>query len=134
MCASGVSFGEASVEDADYFGEPVVEAARLCAQAQGGQIIVNDLVRRLGGSRYGHSFRALGELELRGISEPVQASELEWEPAAVSALALPERLRELPTTAYVGRVAERERLAELWGQARAGSLRVALIGGEAGCG
>ena len=130
----GISFGEASVEDADYFGEPVVEAARLCAQAQGGQIIVNDLLRRLGGSRYGHSFRALGELQLRGISEPVQASELEWELAPVSALALPEQLRGLQTTAYVGRVSERERLAELWGHARAGSLRVALIAGEAGVG
>ena len=35
---------------------------------------------------------------------------------------------------YVGRVAERKRLTELWGQAREGSLRVALIGGEAGVG
>ena len=44
----GVSVGEASVEDGDYFGEPVVEAARLCAQAGGGQIVVNALVRQLG--------------------------------------------------------------------------------------
>ena len=49
-------------------------------------------------------------------------------------IALPERLRELPATGYVGRVAERERLTELWGQAREGSLRLALIGGEAGVG
>ncbi len=35
---------------------------------------------------------------------------------------------------YVGRVAERERMGELWGQAREGSLRLALIGGEAGVG
>ena len=51
-----------------------------------------------------------------------------------SGIALPERLRELPATRYVGRVAERERLDELWGQAREGSLRLALIGGEAGVG
>ena len=31
----GVSLGEATVEDGDYFGEPVVEAARLCAAAAG---------------------------------------------------------------------------------------------------
>ncbi len=73
-------------------------------------------------------------MQLKGISEPVQAFELQWEPAPVAGIALPERLRELPATGYVGRVAERERLAELWGQAREGSLRLALIGGEAGVG
>jgi class 3 adenylate cyclase/tetratricopeptide (TPR) repeat protein len=130
----GVSLGEATAEDGDYFGEPVIEAARLCAHAAGGQVIVNDLVHRLGGSRDGHSFQPLGGLELKGISEPVQAFELEWEPAPVTGIPLPERLHELPATAYVGRVAERERLTELWRQACDGSLRLALIGGEAGVG
>jgi class 3 adenylate cyclase len=130
----GVSLGEATAEDGDYFGEPVVESARLCARAKGGQIILNSLVRQLAGSRDGHSFNPLGGLELKGISEPVEAFELQWEPAAVVGLALPERLRELPATAYVGRAAERGRLTELWEQAREGSLRVVLIGGEAGVG
>jgi class 3 adenylate cyclase len=88
----GVSLGEATAEDGDYFGEPVIEAARLCAHAAGGQIIVNDLVHRLGGSREGHSFQPLGDLELKGISEPVQAFELEWEPALVTGIALPTRV------------------------------------------
>jgi class 3 adenylate cyclase len=130
----GVSVGDTTVEDGDYFGEPVVESARLCAHAAGGQIIVNDLVHRLAGSRDGHRFQSLGGLELKGISEPVPAFELEWEPAAGGRIALPERLRELPATGYVGRVAERERLTELWGGVREGSLRLALIGGEAGVG
>jgi class 3 adenylate cyclase len=130
----GVSVGDTTTEDGDYFGEPVVEAARLCACARGGQIIVNALVRQLAGSRDGHSFHSLGGLQLKGISEPVQAFELRWEPAPVTGIALPERLRELPPTGYVGRVAERERLDALWSQAREGSLRVALIGGEAGVG
>jgi class 3 adenylate cyclase/tetratricopeptide (TPR) repeat protein len=130
----GVSLGEATVEDGDYFGEPVVESARLCAHAAGGQIVVSALVRQLGGSRDGHSFDSLGGLDLKGISEPVDAFELQWEPAPVTGIALPGRLRELPATAYVGRVAERERLTELWGQVREGSLRPALIAGEAGVG
>ncbi len=130
----GVSVGDAAVQDGDYFGEPVVESARLCAHAAGGQIVVNALVRQLAGSRDGHRFHSLGGLELKGISEPVEAFELEWEPAAGGRIALPERLRELPATGYVGRVAERGRLMEMWGQARAGSLRLALIGGEAGVG
>jgi class 3 adenylate cyclase/tetratricopeptide (TPR) repeat protein len=130
----GVSLGDTTVEESDHFGEPVVEASRLCAAAAGGQIVVNDLVRQIGGARDGHSFRSLGGLELKGLSEPVQAFELQWEPVLSSGIALPERLRELPTTAYVGRVAERARLSELWGQACEGSLRLALISGEAGVG
>ena len=130
----GVSLGDTTVEGGDYFGEPVVEASRLCAHAAGGQIVVNALVRRVAGSRGGHSFQDLGGLELKGISEPVQAFELQWEPAPVTGIALPERLRALPATAYVGRGAERQRLTQLWGQAREGSLHLALIGGEAGVG
>src|SRR5277367_837118 len=114
----GVSVGDTTVKDGDYFGEPVVESARLCAHAEGGQIVVNALVCQLAGSRDGHRFRSLGGLELKGISEPVAAFELEWEPAAGGGIALPERLRELPATGYVGRLAERERLDELWRQAR----------------
>jgi class 3 adenylate cyclase len=130
----GVSLGDTTVEEGDHFGEPVVQAARLCARAEGGQILLSDLVRQIGGARDGHDFRSLGELQLKGISEPVQAFELQWEPAAGGKIALPERLRELPATGYVGRAAERARLGELWGQAREGSLRVALICGEAGVG
>ncbi len=33
----GVSLGEAAAQDGDYFGEPVVEAARLCAYAPAGR-------------------------------------------------------------------------------------------------
>jgi class 3 adenylate cyclase/tetratricopeptide (TPR) repeat protein len=130
----GVSLGDTTVEGGDHFGEPVVEAARLCAAAAGGQIVVSDLVRQVGGARDGHRFRSLGGLELKGVSEPVQAFELRWEPAVGGGVALPGRLREVPPTGYVGRVAERARLRELWGQAREGSLRLALISGEAGVG
>jgi len=105
-----VSVGDATVEDGDYFGEPVVEAARLCARAAAGQIIATDLVYRLGGSRHSHVFESLGDLELKGISEPVPAFELRWEPAAVEGtIPLPERLRELPATAYVGRQSQHKR-------------------------
>ena len=60
----GVSLGDTRFDDGDYYGEAVVEAARLCARASGGQVIVTDLVFRLGGSRDGHAFEPLGGLEL----------------------------------------------------------------------
>lgn len=120
-----MSVGGTTVEDGGYFGEPVVESARLCAFAAGGQIIVNALVRQLAGSRDGHAFDSLGGLELKGISEPVQAFELRWEPAPVTGIALPERLRELPDR--LGRTGRRARAhGRAMGEARDGSLRLVL--------
>lgn len=130
----GVSLGDTAVEGGDHFGEPVVEASRLCAAAEGGQILVSDLVRQVGGARDAHSFRSLGGLQLKGLAQPVQAFELQWEPAVGGRIALPGRLSEVPPTRYVGRQAERTVLEELWEQAREGTLRLALIGGEAGVG
>jgi class 3 adenylate cyclase/tetratricopeptide (TPR) repeat protein len=130
----GVSIGEAVVEEGDYFGWPAVEATRLCAAAEGGQIVVNTLVRQVAGALQDGSFRPLGALELKGISEPIEAFELQWEPLLSTGIALPERLREVPATGYVGRQAERDRLTELWADAGERSLQLALISGEAGVG
>jgi class 3 adenylate cyclase/tetratricopeptide (TPR) repeat protein len=130
----GVSLGDTTVADGDYFGEPVVESARLCDHAAGGQVVVSAVVRWVAGPRGARRFKSLGGLDLKGISGSVQALELLWEPSPVASIALPERLREPPRTVYVGRVAERERLMQLWEQACERSLRLALIGGEAGVG
>ena len=49
---SAFSVGEATFEDDDWFGSPVVKASRLCAVANAGQVLVADVVRvLLGGSR-----------------------------------------------------------------------------------
>jgi len=71
----GVSAGEAVEEDGDYFGDPVVEAARLCAAANGGQILAADLVRLMVGRHATQTFVQVGPLELKGIPEPVDAVE-----------------------------------------------------------
>ena len=47
----GVAIGDADVEDGDYFGVPVVEAARLCATAGGDEILISEMVRLLAGAR-----------------------------------------------------------------------------------
>ena len=41
----GLSGGEATKESGDYYGDPVIEAARLCAHADAGQILATDAVR-----------------------------------------------------------------------------------------
>ena len=132
---AGVSLGDVSTAEGDFFGMPVIEAARLCDRCSAGQILAKELVAHLASGRV-HGFKGVGALDLKGLPAAMEAVEVVWEPLGVQAgsLPLPERLRELPATAYVGRVAERERLKELSGQASAGSLRLALIGGEAGVG
>src|SRR5215211_2091268 len=126
----GISMGEADVEEDDYFGPPVVEASRLCDSATGDQILCGDVVRAM--AREGHSFRSVGELELKGLTEPVPAHEVEWQPsdAAAGVLPLPQRLRAVPPVGYVGRREEREALKFLFDEARDGNRRVAFVSGE----
>jgi DNA-binding SARP family transcriptional activator/class 3 adenylate cyclase len=76
----GIAVGEAKADDGDWFGTPVVEAARLCAAAQAGQILAADVVRKLAGTRGGHSFRSVGSLELKGLARPLAACEVDWSP------------------------------------------------------
>lgn len=80
MIRVGISMGEALIEDGDYFGHPVVEASRLCAAAQPGEILTTETVRMLVGSRSGYALEPVGALELKGLPEPVQTSRIWWEP------------------------------------------------------
>jgi len=90
----GISSGEATREDDDVFGPPVVEAARLCAVAAGDQIVVSDVVRSLARGR-GHKFSSLGELTLKGLPEPVASFAVKWEPLAAG-VPLPPRVTKAP--------------------------------------
>ena len=76
----GIGSGDATREGDDYFGDPVVTAARLCARAEGGQILVTDVSRAIAGRRSKHRFEPLGALELKGLGDPVEALELQWDP------------------------------------------------------
>jgi class 3 adenylate cyclase/ubiquinone/menaquinone biosynthesis C-methylase UbiE len=82
----GVSVGELSVESGDYFGPPVIEAARLCADAQPRQILCTGNVRRLAASRCRHVFRPAGRRVLRGLPEPVEVDEVAWVPLVTRGL------------------------------------------------
>jgi tetratricopeptide (TPR) repeat protein len=130
----GISNGDATEEDGDYFGEPVVEAARLCAKAEGGQILTTDVVRTLA-RRSDHEFTAVGELELKGLPQPVAGFAIGWDDAGQeSSFPLPNRLAQPYDLAFCGRAGEREALAQLWKQAGEGEHRLALLAGEAGMG
>lgn len=134
----GLSVGEVSHEDDDYFGDSVVEASRLCASAEAGQILASDLVRQLAGRRAHIEYRPIGELELRGLPDPVTAVELSWERAADDDRSVPlqARLEILPNVgAVVGYRAELERLEDSFlAVAEHQDLRIILVSGEAGQG
>ena len=132
----GVSMGECDADDGDYFGPPVVEAARLCAAADAGQILIADVVRMLARTRTEHEFVARGALELKGLDEPVEASEVRWARLEVSgSVPIPARLTRAPGALFVGRDDERAALLDAFKEATlSGRRRVALLSGEPGIG
>jgi class 3 adenylate cyclase/tetratricopeptide (TPR) repeat protein len=129
----GLSAGDVGFEDDDVHGTPVIEASRLCAAAAGGEILAAEVVRVLAGSTAHESFVPVGPLELKGLDHPVAAVRVEWEPAIVSSIPMPQLLTDVGRI-FVGRDAELERLAQLWKEAAAGERRVALLAGEPGVG
>jgi class 3 adenylate cyclase len=77
----GLHTGEPAVGAEGYLGVDVVRAARLCATAQGGHVLLSEATRALLGSSLpdGVSIHALGERQLKDIDEPERVYELEIE-------------------------------------------------------
>jgi class 3 adenylate cyclase/tetratricopeptide (TPR) repeat protein len=135
----GISVGDAINEDEDYFGDPVIEAVRLCAECESGQVLASDLVRALAGRRSRHECRSVGALELKGLAEPVDAVEVLWESLGSmetgTQIPLPRRLGVRPFVGVVGRETDLASIGEAFKRVAAGGGReVILISGEAGLG
>jgi len=129
----GISTGDAVSEDGDWFGIPVIEAARLCAACAGGEILCAEVVRVLAGGRGGHAFEPVGPLQLRGLPDPVPTWCVRWEPA-IGALPLPPGVRFEFSSPFVGRARERAALDAAWRAVAAGERRVVLLEGDGGSG
>ena len=78
----GLNAGEPIAEDdpdgrSDLFGTAVNMAARIAAQAEGGEVLASDVVRQLvAGKRF--LFADRGETALRGFEDPVRLYEVRW--------------------------------------------------------
>ncbi len=73
----GLNAGEPIAEDEDLFGTAVNEAARITAAAQGGEILVANVVRELAKGK-DFLFADRGEANLKGFDEPVRLYEVRW--------------------------------------------------------
>jgi len=135
----GVSAGEAVEEDGDYFGDPVVEAARVCAAATGGQILVTEVVRLMVGRNAAQTFGEFGPLELKGIAVPVEVVEVLWEPMKqAGSLPLPAPLVGAASDGvfgFFGRGSELATLQDVLKRTRlARCCSAVLVSGEPGVG
>lgn len=74
----GLNAGEPIAERDDLFGTAVQLAARICAHAAPGQILVSNVVRELAAGK-SMAFRDCGGVSLRGFDEPVRLFEVAWQ-------------------------------------------------------
>ena len=140
----GLHAGEASERDGDYFGLAVNRAARLMGVANGGQIVVSDVVRELlaSGDVEPHLLTDLGLHRLKDLSGSTRVWQVDPGPVAaefprLSSLDAFRHNLPLELEALVGREAEAARLQELVGEHRlttvvgpggVGKTRLALHG------
>jgi len=132
----GISGGDVTVEDYDVFGIPVIEAARLCAEAQGSQILTTRVVQVLAGSGEAWRFADLGRRDLKGLEPGLETLEMQWASAEPSTLAgLPPGIaRALDGPDFVGRGSELDLLRDAWHAATARRRGLVLLEGEPGAG
>jgi len=74
----GLNAGEPIVEDDDLHGTAVIQAARVMSVADGGEIMVTNVVRELVKGR-DFLFHDRGVAPLKGFDEPVRLFEVRWQ-------------------------------------------------------
>jgi class 3 adenylate cyclase/tetratricopeptide (TPR) repeat protein len=127
----GIHTGRVTEHNGDLHGQAVHAAARVMAEAVGGQILISDEVRKHAEQRLDWSFLDLGLFWLRGFPERWRLYEVSWNgtPAGGRLSVVPARL-----TPLVEREAERASLRRLVDEALAGDGRLGLLAGEPGVG
>ncbi len=68
----GIHWGDALYRDGDYYGRDVNQAARVVARAAGGEVLVTRAVVDSAAGAGGLSFELIGEIGLKGFSEPIE--------------------------------------------------------------
>jgi class 3 adenylate cyclase len=78
---AGIHTGEITLEEGGYIGLAVHTAARVCAVAHGGQVVISDASRSAIGESLpaGFSLKSLGSHRLAGLADPVGLHQVEGE-------------------------------------------------------
>ncbi len=129
----GIGAGEISVDGGAYFGEPVVEAARLEPLAQPGEILTTDLVKLLTQRSIDAVFEEMGEHTLKGLPDLVRVHRV-FRESVTAALPLPSELLGDESFPLVGRDDASAMFSAVWEQSSGGELGLLLIAGEPGIG
>lgn len=137
----GIQFGEASestavAESGDYLAPPAIEARQLCDAAQGGQILVSDVVSFIARSGASHSFERAGLINIDSAVDPWPTFEVVLQGVPSERPPLPTELATRPTgrCSFIGRERTSEALHRIWTAAADGERRLALVAGEPGIG
>ncbi len=81
----GLHTGEVIAEEGDFFGKNVILAARIAAQAAGGEILVSEQMRHVADGSDGIEFDAGRELELKGLAGTHRVFSARWEAPQLAA-------------------------------------------------
>jgi class 3 adenylate cyclase/tetratricopeptide (TPR) repeat protein len=127
----GIHSGQVTERDGDLLGQSVHAAARVMAEAVGGEILITDEIRKDAEPQLDYSFLDSGLFWLRGFPELWRLYEVSWNDTSSG-----PRPGAVPTplTAFVERDAERAGLRRLVDDTLGGRGRLALVAGEAGVG
>jgi class 3 adenylate cyclase/tetratricopeptide (TPR) repeat protein len=124
---AGLHAGEVVVAAEDIHGSAVAAASRICARAQGGEVLISDVVRQLCGTLGPDAvLRDRGRFSLKGFPE-------RWRLFSV-APAAEVRGQGVGRTPFVGRERPRALLRERLDAAMNGTGTLVMIGGEPGIG
>ena len=120
----GLNTGDVAWLEQQLSGEAVHAASRVCAAADGGQILVSDVTRQLAGTIPDVSFLDTGEHDLKGFPHPWRLWDVVWV----------RETAEMPHDVFVGRHDELAFLRAKLDDALDGRGGVVLVGGEPGVG
>ena len=129
----GLHAGEVVHEQDDIHGAAVSAAARIMAEAQGGEILVSDLVRQLAGAA-GLRFRERRAVPLKGLEGTWLLHEVVWRSSDDHGDAPASSSSPSVNDALLGRAAEIAVLRSAVDNALAGRGRVVVLAGEPGIG
>jgi len=125
----GDLIGSGEAQERAVVGETPNLAARLQQMAPANAVLVAESTRRLVGDLF--DYRDLGAVALKGLAEPVPASQVLSESTVENRFAA---LRSMLLSPLVGRDEEVQLLLRRWSQAKEGEGQIVLISGEAGVG